>query len=351
MFEPNPSNGSSSLDDMRRLLADDPRNRAVIFPYIGGEEFNEGSTQRPIRYVIDFARMPQDEARQWPALFALVEERVRPVRATNKQRNYREEWWLHANRAEEVGPYLEAHGRVLALSAVSKHVSPAFIEVGTVIANSMLVICLHRHADFAILQSRVHESWARFVGSSMKDDLRYTTPCFDTFPRPTATDQLEAAGRRYYAARVDLMQARNEGLTKTYNRFHDPDEGGPDVIKLRELHAEMDRAVLDAYGWTDIQPACEFLLDYEEEDDDAEVSSGRRKKKPWRYRWPDDVRDEVLARLLELNAQRAKGQTGTTPPAPGTPGAADRKPRGRAKASKKPAPTGQSGLFERGNDE
>ena len=25
---------------------------------------------------------------------------------------------------------------------------------------------------------------------------------------------------------------------------------------------------------------------------------------PWRYRWPDAIRDEVLARLLALNAER-----------------------------------------------
>jgi hypothetical protein len=69
----------------------------------------------------------------------------------------------------------------------------------------------------------------------------------------------------------------------------------------------MDRAVLDAYGWTDIKPKCEFILDYEEDDDDEDEDSGRtrRRKKPWRYRWPDEIRDEVLARLLELNAQRA----------------------------------------------
>jgi hypothetical protein len=51
-------------------------------------------------------------------------------------------------------------------------------------------------------------------------------------------------------------------------------------------------------------PTCEFLLDYEEDEDDEDGSS--RHKKPWRYRWPDDVRDEVLARLLELNKQRAE---------------------------------------------
>lgn len=49
----------------------------------------------------------------------------------------------------------------------------------------------------------------------------------------------------------------------------------------------MDRAVLDAYGWTDIATDCEFILDYEEEDDDSS-----RRKKLWRYSWPDVVRDE-----------------------------------------------------------
>jgi hypothetical protein len=101
------------------------------------------------------------------------------------------------------------------------------------------------------------------------------------------------------------MVRNNEGLTKTYNRFHDPDERSPDILKLQELHAAMDRAVLDAYGWTDLEPTCDFHLDYEEEIEE-DAGGGRRRKKPWRYRWPDDVRDEVLARLLELNRQRAE---------------------------------------------
>ena len=63
----------------------------------------------------------------------------------------------------------------------------------------------------------------------------------------------------------------------------------------------MDRAVLDAYGWSDVPTDCEFLLDYEI-DQEAQAST---RKKPYRYRWPDEIRDEVLARLLELNAQRA----------------------------------------------
>ncbi len=73
----------------------------------------------------------------------------------------------------------------------------------------------------------------------------------------------------------------------------------------------MDGAVLRAYGWDDLAESatCEFLLDYEEEEeagDSQQAGTRRQKKKPWRYRWPDDFRDEVLARLLELNEQRHK---------------------------------------------
>jgi hypothetical protein len=147
----------------------------------------------------------------------------------------------------------------------------------------------------------------------MKDDLRYTpSDCFETFPFPEnfETDaKLEAVGRKYYEFRAALMLNNNEGLTKTYNRFHDPDEGSAEIKKLRELHAAMDRAVLDAYGWSDLQPTCAFLLDYEEEEEEGNAEPAgrsRKRKKPWRYRWPDDFRDEVLARLLELNKQRAE---------------------------------------------
>ena len=105
------------------------------------------------------------------------------------------------------------------------------------------------------------------------------------------------------------MVRNGEGLTKTYNRFHDPNEQHPELLRLRALHAEMDRAVLAAYGWTDLDTTCDFYLDYEIDeatwsDSPRRVSAGGDKKKPYRYRWPDAVRDEVLARLLDLNKQR-----------------------------------------------
>jgi hypothetical protein len=115
---------------------------------------------------------------------------------------------------------------------------------------------------------------------------------------------LEIAGRTYYEARATFMVRSNEGLTRTYNRFHDPEERSPEIGKLRELHATMDRAVLDAYGWTDLKPQCEFILDYDDNAD--EENGGRARRKPWRFRWVDSDRDEVLARLLALNKERAE---------------------------------------------
>ena len=91
-----------------------------------------------------------------------------------------------------------------------------------------------------------------------------------------------------YDFRAALMAENGVGLTKTYNRFHDPGE----------------RAVLDAYGWRDFPTRCQFLLNHEP---DKEEMSGRRRK-PWRYRWPDTVRDNILVRLLALNATRAAGE-------------------------------------------
>lgn len=303
VFEDKPSRGSSSLEDYEALrAAGDEAIDDVVRPFLGGVDFNSSPTHEPSRLVIDFGDLPMSEARRWPTLFRIVEERVKPVRATNKQRNYREEWWKHANRVQAAPDYAEAHGRVLASTIVSPRHAIGFVPNGTVIANSMVLFLLHEWPAFSLLQSSAHESWARFMGSSMKDDPRYITPCFETFPLPkgwSTRPGLTVTGSTYHAFRAALMVRNDEGLTATYNRFHDPDEHAPDVVRLRELHAEMDRAVLDAYGWTDIPTDCEFLLDYE-----IDEETWSNKKKPYRYRWSDDVHDEVLARLLDLNQKR-----------------------------------------------
>ena len=153
---------------------------------------------------------------------------------------------------------------------------------------------------FAVLQSRVHEVWARFFSSSMKDDLRYApSDCFETFPFPPGYETevaLETAGQIYHDHRAALMIAADEGMTKTYNHFHKSDERGQPIRRLRELHDEMDRAVLHAYGWDDlaVELRPEFLT---EETEDDHTYQGR-------YFWPAEARDRVLTRLLALNVER-----------------------------------------------
>jgi hypothetical protein len=96
------------------------------------------------------------------------------------------------------------------------------------------------------------------------------------------------------------MIDRNEGLTKTYNRFHARGENAPDIAQLRTLHAEMDVAVLRAYGWNDLadRAAPAFI--------DQETDEGKKPKT--RLDWPAEFKDEVLARLLALNAERVAAE-------------------------------------------
>src|SRR5439155_21034255 len=125
----------------------------------------------------------------------------------------------------------------------------------------------------------VHEAWARFLSSSMKDDLRYApSDCFETFPFPEVLPQpLEEAGRACYAWRADLMSRTDQGLTDIYNRFHDPLERDADIVKLREFHAAMDRAVLDAYDWLRIPTGCDFFPEHDEASEDVSDESLSRK--------------------------------------------------------------------------
>ncbi len=336
------------------LINKNPKNQLRIFQYLGGEEINSDPKSMSYRNVINFGTMSLEEASNWPDLLSIVVEKVKPerdMRSNNaialRQQQY---WWRYRSDTPNLFEAVSKIERCLVHSQVSTHLSFVFKDSRHLFSHAANVFALSSFASFCMLQSRNHEIWARLFASSMKDDLRYTpSDCFETFPFPKdyeSDPKLEAAGQAYYEYRADLMVRHDEGLTKTYNRFHDPDELSPAIVRLRELHAAMDRAVLDAYGWTDLHPTCEFLLDYDDEadDDDPTAPPTRRRKKPWRYRWPDDTRDDVLARLLELNRQYAEterllglAQSTTRPKA-------KPKPKAPPKKTPRPDPDDQSNL-------
>ncbi|MBP6830254.1 MAG: class I SAM-dependent DNA methyltransferase, partial [Deltaproteobacteria bacterium] len=289
----------NSLAEMSALIEKDHRNQERIFPYLGGEELNKSADQSHHRYVIDFGEMSEGEARAWPDLMSIIEAKVKPERLANNRESYRRYWWHFAEKRSELMRSIRGKSRVLVIARVGQHGSFAWLPAPLVYSEQLVVFPIDRDAFFAVMQSRVHEGWARFFGSSMKDDLRYTaSDCFETFPFPPDWESnaaLDDIGRRYDAHRAAIMKRtvstkKPEGLTATYNRFHDPNERGAEIAMLRSLHAEMDRAVLDAYGWTDLRPEYDYRVQLDER---------------VRYTWDDDTRDEVLARLLEENRQRA----------------------------------------------
>jgi hypothetical protein len=290
--------------------ARDPKQKLLKL-YLGGEDLNGAPLPMSDRCILDVDGLTPGMMSEYPDVLQLLKERVRvDFLSRNEIEADAEEWWNFRRPADELRKLWVSSDQILCIARVSQSFAFTFIPAGTIANEKIVLFRLPGRRGFALLQSRTHEVWARFFSATMKDDLQYAlTDCFETFPfpEPFETDlALEVAGQAYYDSRADLMIRNNEGLTKTYNRFHDPNESSPDILRLRELHAAMDRAVLDAYGWADIPTDCEFLLDYEEEDDEADgAASGRRRRKPWRYRWPDAVRDEVLARLLDLNAKRA----------------------------------------------
>jgi len=310
---------ATPVAEAERLLAAAKRNSQIIRPFLGGDDLVSSPRCSTGRYVIDFGDLSEEEARKWPALFAIAEDKVKPARqgstAKTSVGKVLDDWWKFSHRAAAMYGAIGHFDRVLACPQTSSYLVFAYVPTGVVLAQTLVVTALASTGAFCLLQSRLHEVWAVFNCSTLEERFRYMpTDAFETFPFPEDVEidlRLEAAGQAYYEFRATLMVRNNEGLTKTYNRFHDPEEASSDILKLRDLHAAMDRAALDAYGWKDIPTACEFLLDYEEADEDgaaADGGKGRKKRKPYRYRWPDVVRDEVLAKLLALNAERAEAE-------------------------------------------
>jgi hypothetical protein len=311
---------ANSISTMHELIEKDPRNADRIFPYLGGAEMLGDPQHRHRRFVISFSDMSKDEARRWPDLFSIVEQKVKPYRLAQNREIRARYWWRFGETAPALNRAIQGLDRVLMHAFTSTHLAFAFIPAGTIIAGPHYAFALSSYSWFTSLQCRIHEVWTRFHASSMKDDLRYApSDSFDTFPFPidcASSAALEEIGRKYYEFRAKLMTELDFGLTTTYNLFHDPATDIDAIHEFRRLHDVMDEQVLNAYGWTDIQPKCQFLPEFDDEGEEDE--NGRPKRKKFRYRWSDEVHDEVLARLLELNRQRALEEGQTVPDDTGT---------------------------------
>jgi hypothetical protein len=325
---------ASPVAEIKRLICEDERNEKRILPYLGGEEVNRSPSHQHRRYAIDFrdfplgrremplswAKMdgsakahckmegfvpldyPDPVAEDWPSLLSIVERLVKPERQNDKREIRRRRWWQFGEKQIGMRQAVDGLDFVLVITQTSPHLAVAKIPGGYIYDQKLIVLPDARATNFGIYQCRVHEIWARAFAATMKDDLSYTpSDCFLPFPTPVDHFEdaaLDDAATKYYGHRAATMTARGEGMTRTYNRLHDSVERGPDIYRLRELHHTMDQAVLRAYGWDDLaaKAALEFLDDTSEPDH----------RYQGRLFWPAPFRDEVLARLLDLNRARAE---------------------------------------------
>jgi len=294
-------------DEARRLIDKDPRNKDVLFPYLNGEDLNSRPDQSPSRWVINFFDWPLDRetapkdydgpvAADYPDCLAIVVENVKPERTRKNEKGeyvlrkpLPQRWWIYADKRPELYRTITGMDRVLVKSEVGNKLSFELVRNESVFSHMLIIFAASVTEALSLVQSSIHETWARQYGSSMRTDLRYTpSDCFETFPYPPSLTGLSTVGREYDYDRCHIMLSRQEGLTKTYNRFHNPDESAADIQRLRDLHVEMDRAVAAAYEWSDLDLGHGF----------------HETKQGLRFTISEPARREVLARLLRLNHER-----------------------------------------------
>ncbi|MDB4948963.1 MAG: hypothetical protein JWM27_1612, partial [Gemmatimonadetes bacterium] len=274
-------------EEVSRLWSD-VRNQSVIKPYLNARDLN--SRPRNV-FVIDFAGLPEEEARSFPPVFDIVRVRVKPERDANNDLSRRAFWWRFGRSNEQLRTSVAKLSRYIVTGETAKH--RFFVLLDAAVAPDNMLVCIASEEGFhlGVLSSRIHVEWALAAGGRLGvgNDPRYNkTLCFDPFPFPDPSKPLreriglvaEALDRH----RKDAL-ARDERVTMTgmYNvleklRSRDaltPKERDIHTIAacgvLKDLHDDLDLLVAEAYGWP----------------------------------WPME-RDEILERLVALHDERVE---------------------------------------------
>lgn len=266
-----------------------------IRPYRNGRDLTDAP--RGIS-IIDFYGLNADEARsRYSAAYQWVLERVKPERDQNNRAIYRDNWWLFGEARKDLRATLVGQDRYIATVKTAKHSVFQFLDVNILPDSKLIAIALGGAYELGVVSSNVHIAWSLAAGSRLgvgNDPTYVKSACFEKFPFPAASpeqqtriaalaEQLDAHRKRQQAAHPELTLTgmynvlgklrSGEALTAKDKAIH---EMGL-VAVLRQLHDELDAAVLAAYGWSDLA-----------QDDSA----------------------ALLERLVALNAERAREEAG-----------------------------------------
>ncbi|MFD3598390.1 Eco57I restriction-modification methylase domain-containing protein [Streptomyces sp. NPDC058656] len=287
--------------EAKAWIDSDPHNRDVLFPFLNGDDLNSRPDSSPSRWVIDFNNQTEKQAQGYELPYLRLQETVKPERAKKSKAVREAPWWLFWRSRQALRSAIFDLDEVLVIALTSKTVMPLRAPVNQVFSHALAVFATSSYADQAALSSSLHQLWAITYGSTMRTDVRYTpSDVFGTFPVPLDGKNLIAVGGCLDGERREIMLRRDIGLTKLYNLVNDPaiaDSADPDVARLREIHVELDRAVMAVYGWGDV-PLDHGFHTY-------------RQMERWTV--SPAARVEILDRLLEENHRRAATQGVVSP--------------------------------------
>jgi len=282
-------------EEAAEMIRLDPRNEEVLFPFVIGQDLNQRPDCSASRWVINFHDWTEERAASYALPFARVLNHVKPDRQKYGFSGWRNKsatfYWQYEGIRIELYQTIAPLAHVLAISLVGSVLLPVRVPTSQVFSHACGVFAFDNFASLALLSSNAHQSWVIRYTSTLETRIRYApSDVFLTFPRPHLTDDLEVLGETLDEERRKLMLGRTLGLTKLYNLVHDPAVADPAIEGLRDIHREIDLAVLAAYGWGDLDPAV-----------------GHHKTKIGvRWTFSPAARYELLDRLLIENHRRAR---------------------------------------------
>lgn len=279
-------------DTALAMIAKNRVNADVLGPYLIGSDLNSLPAGSASRWAVNFKDWDYEQIQEYAEPFEWIVSELREYRAGLKSKpKLQERWWIYERRAVALFEAIHALDRVISIALTSKTVMPLMVPARQIFSHAVAVFATDDFADLAFLSSMPHQTWAIKYGSGMRNDPRYTpSDVFETLPRPLGTGRMRAAGETLDNERREVMLRRGLGLTALYNLANDSSVlSDADVCRLREIHIEVDAAVLESYGWTDI-PLDHGFHTYRQME---------------RFTVSPAARVEILDRLLEENHRRA----------------------------------------------
>ncbi|WSB37381.1 hypothetical protein OG949_34105 [Streptomyces scopuliridis] len=283
-------------------IESEANNSRVLKPFLGGDDLNSRPDGKPSRWAIDFTGLSEEDARAYTLPYGHVLEHVKPDRAKKAKAVREAPWWLFHRPRPALRAAISSQKEMLAITRHSKTALPLRIPTSWLPSDATIAFATDSFEDQAVLSSSLHQVWAIKFGSGMRNDPRYTpSSVFETFPFPSGNKQLTEVGKALELERREIMTRRRLGLTDLYSLVNDhviTDQADADVAKIREIHTEIDRTVVEAYGWDDV-PLGHGFHTY-------------RQMERWMV--SPIARVEILDRLLEENHRRAASQGDIAPP-------------------------------------